>query len=57
MMNVNAFYSCSSFCNGTAGAASFDARIMNALLDTARIMAVSICVIILLGVRLHLLLS
>lgn len=55
MMNMNTCHSCSSFCNGTAGAASFDARIMNALVDTARIMAVSICVIILLGVRLHLL--
>ena len=54
MTNTNAFHSCSSFCNGTAGAASFDARIMNALVDTARILAVSICVIILLGVRLHL---
>lgn len=54
MMNTNAFHSCSPFCNGTAGAASFDARIMNALVDTARILAVSICVIILLGVRLHL---
>ena len=54
MMNTNAFHFCSSFCNGTAGVASLDARIMNALVDTARILAVSICVIILLGVRLHL---
>ena len=45
MTNTNAFHSCSSFCNGTAGAASFDARIIRALLDTASILVVSICVL------------
>ena len=54
MMNAKVFMNSASFCGCQASAASFDARIMNALVDTARILAVSICVIILLGVRLHL---
>ena len=55
MTNTHSYGSCSSFCNGCAGAASFDARIVNVMMDTALILAVSICIIILLGVRLHLL--
>lgn len=55
MMNAYSYGSCSSFCGGCAGAASFDARIANVVMDTALILAVSICIIILLGVRLHLL--
>lgn len=55
MTRTAAYGFCSSFCNGHAAAASFAARNQNAMMDTALIVAVSICIIILLGVRLHLL--
>ena len=51
MMNTYSYGFHSSFCSGCAGAASSAARITNAM-DTALALAVSICIIILLGVRL-----
>ena len=53
MMSTATYGSCSSFCNGHAAAASSAARILNAIMDTAKILVVSIC-IIMLDVRLHL---
>ena len=55
MTRTAAYDFCSSFCNGHAAAASSAAWKQNAMMDTALIVAVSICIIILLGVRLHLL--
>ena len=52
MTRTAAYDFCSSFCNGHAAAASSAARNQNAMMDTALIVAVSICIIILLGVRL-----
>lgn len=54
MTRTAAYAFCSSFCNGHAAAASSAARNQNAMMDTALIVAVSIC-IIMLDVRLHLL--
>lgn len=45
MMNANAFMNHASFCGCQASAASFDARIIRTLLDTACILVVSICVL------------
>ncbi len=53
MTNFNAFGSCSSTCNGSAAAASFDAR-MIMIMDTVIALAVSICILAL-DVRLYLL--
>lgn len=54
MTRTTAYGFCTSFCNGCAAAATSAARNYNAIMDTALIMAVSICVIML-DVRLHLL--
>lgn len=45
MMNAKAFMNSASFCGCQVSAASFDARIIRALLDTASILVVSICVL------------
>ena len=45
MMNAKVFMNSASFCGGQASAASFGARIIRALLDTASILVVSICVL------------
>ena len=45
MMNTNASVYSASFCGCPSSAASFDARIMNSVMDTARILVVSICVL------------
>lgn len=54
-MTTAAYGFCSSFRNGCAAAASSSARILNVNVDTAIILVVSICVSIMLDVRLYLL--